>query len=378
MKIALVHFNHTKINGLVGWADLMTARWTPNYGDMLVCAAILNQINLDQPPVRVGFGQLVKQDIDLAIVRGSTYLHKDFNFDAAIKTLESISAPVAIVGLGAQSPVNDPTFLDGHPGAIRFLELLREKSASISVRGAFSAEVVNRLCPGPVRITGCPSLFHDNTAPHITPSPLLASDYRRLGVSIHTGLSQGIFCRAPDAARARHGDVIDYAIRSALSVAIFEQGNKQEYIIAAHDHPFDERRRAAQGVLREIRLHDRMKPEELIARMVSVKSIQEWLAKARDLDAIIGFRFHGNMVALCQGSPCFYYVYDSRLKEFCDLYALPYDDVEDAWRDPVEAMLAHDWTRANEAMSGCFDQLAAFYSENGVAHKLTNPDVVTA
>ena len=86
---------------------------------------------------------------------------------------------------------------------------------------------------------------------------------------------------------------------------------------------------------------------------------------------MIGLRFHGNMVALTQGVPCFYYVYDSRITEFCRVYRLPFLDVEQPWRNPVTAMLEHDWDDTNRAIQQCYDELVAFYEENGVQHTLT-------
>jgi polysaccharide pyruvyl transferase WcaK-like protein len=155
-----------------------------------------------------------------------------------------------------------------------------------------------------------------------------------------------------------------WAIENAANVSFFEQGVLLEYDVADHDLPYEERRAAALEVIKRIDAENTIKPERLMAHMVSVKSIEEWLAKARDLDAIIGFRFHGNMVALLQGKPCYYYVYDSRLTEFCKLYGLPYQDVTEDWRDPAQAMIDHDWDSANARMSGCFDEIKAFYAEN--------------
>ena len=98
--------------------------------------------------------------------------------------------------------------------------------------------------------------------------------------------------------------------------------------------------------------------------------IDEWLAKIRDVDAVTGFRFHGNMIGLLQSLPCYYWVYDSRLEEFCNLYKLPYQDVSDPWRDPVRAMLEHDWDAANKSFEACHAELVACYAENGVETSL--------
>lgn len=105
--------------------------------------------------------------------------------------------------------------------------------------------------------------------------------------------------------------------------------------------------------------------------MVTVRSVHDWLNRAAELDAMIGLRFHGNMIALTQGVPCFYYVYDSRITEFCHLYRLPFLEVEQPWVNPVTAMLEHDWDDTNRAIQRCYDELVAFYEENGVQHTLT-------
>ncbi|WP_425584027.1 polysaccharide pyruvyl transferase family protein [[Roseibacterium] beibuensis] len=327
---------------------------------------MLRELDLGET-VRVGFGGTLSQPVERAIIRGSTYLHKHFNFDDANKTLDSIDAPMAIVGLGAQNPTQDASYLDGNEGARDFIARLNEKSASISVRGDFTAAVVERLGGKNIRVTGCPSLFYTLSAPQVRVPEMLAMPERSVGVSIHSGLSANIFCHAPHEARAMHGRVIAWALENAANLSVFEQGVLREYDIADHDLPFDERRQAASEVIARMKAEELFSPERLMAHMVSVKSIEEWLAKARDLDAILGFRFHGNMVALLQGKPCYYYVYDSRLTEFCDVYGLPYQDVTEDWRDPAQAMIDHDWDGANARIAACFDEMKAFYSENGFA-----------
>lgn len=371
MTIALVHFNHTESQNLTTWPGMRTSKWKPNYGDMLVCIAILHELKLDET-VRVGFGGTLSRPVDRAIIRGSTYLHKHFDFEAANKTLDSINAPLAIVGLGAQNPTKDVAYLDNNVGARDFITRLNEKSVSISVRGDFTASVVERLGGRNIRVTGCPSLFYSLRAPQVRVPEMLAMLERSIGISIHSGLSANIFCHAPNEARAMHGRVIAWALENAANLSVFEQGVLREYDIADHDLSFEERRQAATEVIGRMKATDLFSPERLMAHMVSVKSIEEWLAKARDLDAIVGFRFHGNMVALLQGKPCYYYVYDSRLTEFCEVYGLPHQDVTEDWRDPAQAMIEHDWDATNARLSDCFGEIKAFYAENGFGTRLAS------
>ncbi len=210
--VGLIHFNHTTRNKQVSWADMGVSDARPNYGDMLVCASLLQHLDPETERFRSKFGLEVKQDLDIALVRGSTYLNHKFYFEAAVKTVESIDSPLAIVGLGAQSPEQDVTFLDDVPLARRFIEVLAEKSKSISVRGEFTVDVVRRLGAKDVRITGCPSLFYSGKIPQVRMPILLGTPLQRIGVSLHTGLRNSMYCRDPESARAKHVMAMAHAI----------------------------------------------------------------------------------------------------------------------------------------------------------------------
>ncbi|MBC9179827.1 polysaccharide pyruvyl transferase family protein [Pseudoroseomonas ludipueritiae] len=348
---------------------MRTSSWKPNYGDMLVCAAILRQIKAKET-VGVGFGYKLTQPVDVAVMRGSTYLSNEMNFDDAIKTVDSIDCNIACIGLGAQNADDDVTFLDNNEKAKEFVQKLSEKSKSISVRGYFTADIVKRLGGKNIRVTGCPSMFYFNRQNPVFVTDTLNSAYRRLGISIHSALGSRIFCRDPKLAKALHGDVIRFALENAPLTKIFEQGIPKEFAIADRSEDFQTRIEAAKGFLREVGLKDAYDPLQIICAFSSIVSIEDWLGKARELDAAIGFRFHGNMVALNQGIPCFYYTYDSRLEEFCDLYDLPSQPIEAGWIDPVKAMLDHDWDSTNKAVRKCQDEVVKFYQENGVENNI--------
>lgn len=307
---------------------------------------------------------------DFGLIRGSTYLHEGFDFSAAIKTLKSIDGNVAIVGLGAQNPTLDIKYLDDCAEAKIFISILNEKSKSISVRGNFSAAVVERLGGKNVRVTGCPSLFYKLESPLVTVPTMLLRKERAVGLSIHTGLSNNVFCRSPSNALKMHSQLLGYALRNSAVVSVFEQGVIDEFWISDRSRDFRRRLECAVAVHERTFGEEFYSPYELIAHMVSVRSLDDWILKSSDLDALIGFRFHGNMIGLLQGIPCFYYTYDSRMKEFCDLYQLPSQDVDKLFSDPFARIISHDWEKANTAFQSCFLELTNFYKENGIDHNL--------
>lgn len=224
-----------------------------------------------------------------------------------------------------------------------------------------------------IRITGCPSVFYTLRCPQVEVPVRLASPERRIGISLHTGLRQSIYCANPRDARKAHVATIRYGIDQCGALYLFEQGVMNEFNIADASLPLEERMAAAGEVLERIDPDQQLKPEDLVTHMVSVTSIEEWLARASELDAIAGFRFHGNMVALLQGKPCYYYVYDSRIREFCELYSLPFQDVGEPWVAPAEAILAHDWDQTNTALRKCDAEMRAFFQENGYQSRVSIP-----
>ncbi|KAF0250618.1 polysaccharide pyruvyl transferase family protein [Pseudomonas putida] len=364
-SITLINFNDSKIDGMTGWPNILKSSWKPNYGDMLVCAAIQKLIP-NESYHRVSFGENSTKKTDIAVLRGSTYLHNEFDFSKAIATIDSIESPIATVGLGAQNPSQDINFLDDNKLAHEFISKLAEKSSSISVRGEFSAEVVRRLGAKNVRVTGCPSLFYYSNKPEVSVSNLLPQRDRRIGISVHTGLSDNIYCRDPKRVFELHRNVILSIQNSTPNLKIFEQGTPHEFLISSPLEPFQDRIEAAAVLIKKLGLNAVIRPEQLLSWFSSFNTVEEWLSKARDFDAFIGFRFHGNMVALNQGIPCYYYTYDSRLEEFCSLYKLPNHKLENPFEDPVKSMLDHDWDLTNASIKSCSEEMNSFWAENGV------------
>jgi len=363
MTTGLIQFNHTDLpDGRIGWPARGSVNWHPNYGDMLVCAAILRALPEGE---RSAVWGKPKVPLTRAIMRGSTYLHGQWDFDRANAQLDALDVPVAVVGLGAQSAGQDPRFLDGNAGARDFIARLNEKGASISVRGAFTAAVVERLGGRSIRVTGCPSAFYMGPAPRVRLNPRLGTPAQVIGVSLHTGLGRSIFCDDPVPVRARHVEALALACRGALRGRLFEQGVTTEQIAADRNLPNPERRRAAEEMLARLGAKDEVTAREVMQRIVTPTSVEDWIERAGRVMAMIGFRFHGNMVGLLQGKPCFFWTYDSRITEFCELYALPSRPAAAGPCDPVAIMRDHDWGRTHAALDKAKAELDAFWTENG-------------
>ena len=117
MTLALVHFNLSRLDGQATWPSMRTSGHTTNYGDVLVCEAILRQLKIAGGTRTIGYGGSASENSSQFLARGSTYLHNEFDFTKACATIESVKCEGTIVGLGAQSPTLDGSFLDANRGA---------------------------------------------------------------------------------------------------------------------------------------------------------------------------------------------------------------------------------------------------------------------
>ncbi len=99
--------------------------------------------------------------------------------------------------------------------------------------------------------------------------------------------------------------------------------------------------------------------------------VAEYERLVRGLDLVLGYRLHGNLMALANGTPSIYFTYDSRTVEFADTFKIPSVDVfaghefrlEDYW-DQAR------FDRFNTAYAQVYGQMRDFLVENGVDNKM--------
>ena len=90
-------------------------------------------------------------------------------------------------------------------------------------------------------------------------------------------------------------------------------------------------------------------------------------------DLVLGYRLHGNLMALSNGTPSVYFTYDSRTQEFAETFQIPSYDVfsnkefrlEDYWQQDL-------FDRYNRAWYLTYREMQTFLGENGVDHKMAD------
>src|SRR5512134_1032472 len=137
-----------------------------NIGDAFVYDSSLKLLDFDQVDVLNIIDpspadiDRYNADYDFVFLRGSNYLHSAMEWEQAADVLEKLTIPVLAFGIGAQAASQQALTLSAETRKV--LRLIAGSTASIGVRGAYTAEVLKSIGIENTRIVGCPTAFRRN------------------------------------------------------------------------------------------------------------------------------------------------------------------------------------------------------------------------
>lgn len=310
----------------------------------------------------------INAEYDYVFLRGSNYIHAEMDWERAVEVLRRLKLPVIAFGIGAQAPVSGKLQLSEDTKTV--LKLIADSTISLGVRGTYSAEVLNDLGIRNVRIIGCPTAFRNNDpglAIHLPP----LDQVKTAGVTLRREVSTTY---AQDIGRylTFHRDLVK-AMADRFEVTLMSQGEAEEKKLALGT---PEQKAQALAALRDNAwardwyLDDQV--EGLYRnRMFYSDVVADYERLVRRLDLVLGYRLHGNLMALANGTPSIYFTYDSRTVEFAETFQIPSVDVfsgrdfrlEDHWDQSR-------FDRFNAAYARVYGQMRDFLVENRVDNKM--------
>lgn len=306
----------------------------------------------------------INAEVAYCIVRGSNYIHNQMKWGGILDVLDKLKVPIIAFGIGAQAPTSSQFAIS--PDTLRFLKIVSDHSHSVGVRGEFTAETLAGLGVKNLEIIGCPSLMrHNRPSLDITLGELAAVRY--VGFTLMRGLWP-MYCQNIPKTRAMQRDLIlDYAKRFDLTV--MSQGEQPERAYW-YRHP-----RAIEAAF-EALVKDKWftGPDDPLVqvyrtRMFFGSSPSAYEDLVKGLDLVVGFRLHGNVMALANGVPAIYVVYDMRMREVVRYFDIPAHDVMDDEPFALERLYAQDrFDRFNARYRDAYRKMAGFLDANGVAH----------
>lgn len=344
-----------------------------NSGDLLVYDAILKALSYDAIQdiqfIKMGEQSLWPKEAPSAtIIRGSNYLSETLDLSHTVPLLKKLQGPIVPIGIGAQASVYRK--LKFTPGTVEAWRIIASKCKSIGVRGAYSAEVLNDMGIKNVRVIGCPS-FYRSLRPSISIRKIDPAT-ARVGLTLNRYLSKEYATNAVKTNRLQQALLEAVACRP--NSRLYSQGEREESL--AVFSPPDQKAKHVDTILSRFGLRGNADCQALfMERMFAFLDVDEWTKDvAEQIDVMVGFRLHGNVIALHQGIPAVFFTYDSRIRELAALFAAPAIEVEDYCPVNLDRMLsAMDFTAMEHAYRSNFAEYHQFLTENGLLHRLSKP-----
>ncbi len=305
-------------------------------------------------------------EYDYVFLRGSNYLHSAMDWENAPAVLEKLRLPIIAFGIGAQAPSKGPLLLN--EGTRRVLAIIAERSVSLGVRGAYTADVLWSQGIRNARIIGCPTVFRNNDPNLRIELPPLES-VREVAYTLRREVDPSYAQDLPRYLDLQRDTILDLSRRFNLDV--LAQGEIEEKNIL-WGNP-EQRGRNIAKLREENWLRGEDDPLERLydANLFYADSVAEFEQKLRAKDLVLGYRLHGNLLGLANRVPSVYFTYDSRTAEFAETLQIPSFDVfsgrtfrlEDYWDQGL-------FERFNRAYYQRYREMRLFLDENGVAHKM--------
>ncbi|HEY5796999.1 MAG TPA: polysaccharide pyruvyl transferase family protein [Bosea sp. (in: a-proteobacteria)] len=345
-----------------------------NIGDAFVFDSSLKLLNFEQldvlPIEQVDQAAIdrANAEYDYVFLRGSNYVHSEMEWGQAPEVLRRLKIPIIAFGIGAQAPVSGKLELSEDTKTV--LRLIADSTASVGVRGAYSADVLAGLGIRNVRIIGCPTAFRANDPNLAIKLPPL-DQVKAAGVTLRREVSTTY---AQDIQRylTFHRDLVK-AMAGRFDVTLMAQGEAEEKKLALGTAAQKEEAIAAlreNGWASQWYLDDEM---ERLYRSAMFYSdvVADYEQLVRRLDLVLGYRLHGNLMALANGTPSIYFTYDSRTVEFAETFRIPSFDVFSGQEFRLEAYWEQSrFDRFNAAHSQVYAAMRDFLVENRVDNKM--------
>ncbi|MEJ0011734.1 MAG: polysaccharide pyruvyl transferase family protein [Bauldia sp.] len=347
-----------------------------NIGDAFVYDSSLKLLNFDKlavlPIAEPNMADIdrMREEYDYVFMRGSNYINETMNWRQSVAVLRRLKLPVIAFGIGAQAPVKGKLTLSKESQTA--FRIMADSTTSLGVRGAYSAQVLWDIGVRNVRIVGCPTAFRGND-PYLQITLPKLEDVRNVGVTLRREVSSD-YAQDIDRYLSVHRTLIkDMSAR--FNTTLMAQGEIEEKKLVMGT---DEQKAEAWAALKgnpPVAAHylddevERLYRERLFYSDV----VKDYEDLVRRQDLVLGYRLHGNLMALANGVPSVYFTYDSRTAEFAETFQIPSFDVfsgkdfvlDDYWDQAL-------FDRFNRARFQTYREMHAFLNENGIDNKMVD------
>ncbi|HSK51493.1 MAG TPA: polysaccharide pyruvyl transferase family protein [Clostridia bacterium] len=307
-------------------------------------------------------------------LRGSNYINSSMRWQQTGSIIEKLKIPVIAFGVGAQAPAHGPLELSAETR--RILHAIADRCETLGVRGAYTADVLWGIGVRNVRVIGCPTLFRRRDPDLRIELPPLET-VRRVAFTLRREVSATYARDIQRYLAVQRETALGLDRRFELSISAQGEVEEKKVVLGTA-----EQREAAIAALAQagwLGGEDDPLTRLYRTRLFYSDVVADYDAYVRRHDLVLGYRLHGNLIALANGVPSIYFTYDSRTAEFAETFRIPAFDVFGGGPFELEAL----WDRAlferfNQAYCRGYREMRTFLDENRVAHRLLPAQAATA
>lgn len=344
-----------------------------NVGNLLFSNAVFKHLSVEGTALEVNAPHLngdkadpevINERYDAFVLPMANAFRPSFmpHLETLTRLIERLDIPVVVVGVGAQTDVQFG--LDGMSAldrkVARFAAAVLDRSASIGVRGEFTADYLRRLGFDDVEVIGCPSLFTHGPGFCLTePKSSLPRD-ARLALSYTPWASDDDSIAADLLARTlRDFEDVVYYPQDMRDLSLLFWGDTAGLNPEASPSPVD----STHPLLASDRTRFPLEPTA-------------WRGALAQRDFAFGTRLHGNVAAHLAGTPAMILAHDSRTLELARYFDLPHVMLHDLdpGVGPAELYGQLDVTKFNSGYEERFERYRTFLSANGLQNCFDHGD----
>jgi hypothetical protein len=357
------------------WYDLSLSSLTNDYfntGDITVYDSTLKalrfddsiRINIDEPVDRDLAGY-IRETFDYIALRPSNYLHEEMQWGYFPAWLEALSLPVICLGIGAQASRRQLIKLTGDN--LRVWQMISERTASIGVRGAYSASILNDNGIANAEIVGCPTMFR-HREPEIKLRHKHVESGSRLAFSLRRETGHNYTEDADAFLNTQKRIIAQLDRRFDLTITLHgETEEKAYYYQDRTEIPAARQRLIDSGWLDPV--YGPILEKLYTSNLFFTLSPSHYDQFIGTVDFTVGYRVHGVLPALAAGVPSVLLRYDARSEELAETLNVPLmDPVDFIKAAPEEVFAAERFAEFERQFLSKYQAMKDFLDRNDVAH----------
>jgi hypothetical protein len=281
----------------------------------------------------------IREKCRVIVIPSANFIREDFDITGFVDFLDKVNLPLVFIGIGAQAVDYEVGNFNLHPSIVRLISLFKERSKLVSIRGEYTARVLDSLGVSNVEITGCPSNFINLS------EDLPNAIEQKLAGSMRSFITHGDepWPKNKDKQlverRLARWTQQGAAMQSQQSVPSFMEYIRRGNSVSTAVIPEQREEALRRALMPEATLPEFL--DFIAAKLRVYFSVHQWFEDSTKYDFSIGLRLHGNMVAWQAGTPALWIYHDSRTRELAEVMAVPKislsdflsscNTIEDAW-----------------------------------------------